>query len=79
MRARVDHLRRDLAVQHDRRGSPAPRTTSSLLVHRASMTGMVVMDYAARYAEALTEMAGWMAAGKLLSKRTSCAASRRSR
>jgi len=45
-----------------------PSNYLSLLVHRASMTGMVVMDYAARYAEAVAEMAGWMAAGKLLSR-----------
>jgi NADPH-dependent curcumin reductase CurA len=45
-----------------------PANYLSLLVHRASMTGMVVFDYAARYPEAITEMAGWMAAGKLLSK-----------
>ena len=37
----------------------------SLLVNRASMTGMVVFDYADRYAEAAREMAGWLAAGKL--------------
>jgi NADPH-dependent curcumin reductase len=45
-----------------------PANYLSLLVHRASMTGMVVMDYAARYPEAIAEMAGWMAAGKLTSK-----------
>ena len=32
------------------------------------MTGMVVFDYADRYAEAAREMAGWMAAGKLKSR-----------
>ena len=32
------------------------------------MTGMVVFDYAARYADAVREMAGWMAAGKLKSR-----------
>ena len=40
----------------------------SLLVNRASMTGMVVFDYAPRYPEAVREMAGWMAAGKLKSR-----------
>ena len=29
------------------------------------MTGMVVFDYADRYAAAAREMAGWMAAGQL--------------
>jgi NADPH-dependent curcumin reductase CurA len=37
----------------------------SLLVNRASMTGMLVFDYANRYPEAMREMAGWLAAGKL--------------
>ena len=45
-----------------------PANYLSLLVHRASMTGMVVFDYAARYAEAAREMAGWMAAGQLKSR-----------
>ena len=40
----------------------------SLLVNRASMTGMVVFDYADRYGEAAREMAGWMAAGQLKSR-----------
>jgi NADPH-dependent curcumin reductase CurA len=40
----------------------------SLLVNRASMTGMVVFDYAPRYPAAVAEMAQWMAAGKLRSK-----------
>jgi NADPH-dependent curcumin reductase CurA len=42
-----------------------PSNYLSLLVYRASMTGMVVFDYADRYAEASREMAGWVAAGKL--------------
>ncbi|MCY1073956.1 NADP-dependent oxidoreductase [Archangium lansingense] len=45
-----------------------PSNYLSLLVNRASMTGMVVFDYAARYGEAVREMAGWMAEGKLKSR-----------
>jgi hypothetical protein len=45
-----------------------PANYLSLLVNRASMTGMVVIDYAARFPEAIAEMASWMAAGKLTSK-----------
>ncbi len=45
-----------------------PKNYLSLLVNRASMTGMVVFDYAERYAQAGREMAGWMAAGKLKSR-----------
>ncbi len=42
-----------------------PANYMSLLVNRASMTGMVVFDYASRYGEAAREMAGWMATGQL--------------
>jgi NADPH-dependent curcumin reductase CurA len=45
-----------------------PSNYLSLLVSRASMTGMVVFDYADRYAEAAREMAGWMAEGRLRSE-----------
>ena len=42
-----------------------PSNYLSLLVNRASMTGMVVMDYTDRFEEAVREMAGWMKAGNL--------------
>ncbi len=42
-----------------------PSNYLSLLVNRATMKGMVVFDYAERYAEAALEMAGWMQQGKL--------------
>ena len=45
-----------------------PRNYLTLLVQRATMKGMLVFDYADRYAEAAREMAGWMAAGKLKSR-----------
>ena len=45
-----------------------PSNYLSLLVNRATMRGMVVFDYAARYGQAACEMAGWMAAGKLKSR-----------
>jgi NADPH-dependent curcumin reductase CurA len=45
-----------------------PSNYLSLLVNRASMTGMVVFDYADRYPEAFEAMAGWRAAGKLKSR-----------
>jgi NADPH-dependent curcumin reductase CurA len=49
-------------------GVKGPSNYLSLLVNRASMTGMVVFDYADRYAEAAREMAGWMKEGKLVSR-----------
>lgn len=45
-----------------------PSNYLSLLVNRASMTGMVVFDYVARYGEAVQEMAGWMRSGQLKSR-----------
>ena len=45
-----------------------PSNYLSLLVNRASMKGMVVFDYADRYADAARAMAGWMAAGTLKSR-----------
>jgi NADPH-dependent curcumin reductase CurA len=45
-----------------------PSNYLSLLVSRASMTGMVVFDYAARYGEAASELAGWLSDGSLISR-----------
>jgi len=45
-----------------------PSNYLSLLINRASMTGMVVFDYAERYSEGFKAMAGWLAAGTLRSR-----------
>jgi NADPH-dependent curcumin reductase CurA len=45
-----------------------PSNYMALLVKHASMTGFVMSDYLDRYAEAVTEMAGWLASGKLVSR-----------
>jgi NADPH-dependent curcumin reductase CurA len=45
-----------------------PSNYLALLVSRASMIGMVVFDYAARYGEAAAEIAGWMREGRLISR-----------
>jgi hypothetical protein len=45
-----------------------PSNYLSLLVSRASMTGMVIFDYAPRFAEAAGELAGWLADGRLVSR-----------
>jgi NADPH-dependent curcumin reductase CurA len=42
-----------------------PANYLSLLVNRASMTGMLMVDYLARAGEARTAMAQWMKEGKL--------------
>jgi NADPH-dependent curcumin reductase CurA len=46
-------------------GVKGPANYMSLLVNRASMTGMVVFDYADRYPEAGRDMAGWLKSGQL--------------
>jgi hypothetical protein len=40
----------------------------SLVVNRASMTGFVVTDYAARFDQAAGELGGWRASGRLRSR-----------
>ena len=45
-----------------------PSNYLSLLVNRARMEGIVVFDNIANYAAAATEMAGWIAQGKLKAK-----------
>lgn len=49
-------------------GTKGPANYLSLLVNRASMTGMLVFDYADRYPEALQQLGQWLAAGKLKSR-----------
>ncbi|MBA4177252.1 MAG: NADP-dependent oxidoreductase [Leptothrix sp. (in: Bacteria)] len=45
-----------------------PKNYLSLLVNRARMEGMVVFDYAARYPQAVAEMAGYLREGRMKSK-----------
>jgi len=45
-----------------------PANYLSLLVNRARMQGMIVFDYADRYAEGAKEMAGWLREGRLKSR-----------
>jgi NADPH-dependent curcumin reductase CurA len=42
-----------------------PSNYLSLLINRASMTGMIVFDYESQYPEAMREMAGWLSEGRL--------------
>ena len=43
-----------------------PKNYLSLLVNRASMTGMVVFDFAPMYGQAMNEIAKWIEQGKLI-------------
>jgi len=45
-----------------------PANYLSVLINHASMTGFVVSDYGDRLAEGVAEMAGWYAAGKVVSR-----------
>jgi NADPH-dependent curcumin reductase CurA len=55
--------------QYNATGSvQGPKNYLSLLVSRASMTGMVVFDYADRFAGAAAEMAGWLQDGRLTTR-----------
>ena len=45
-----------------------PSNYLSLLVNRASMTGMVVFDWASRYGEAVAQMSQWIQSGQLKSR-----------
>jgi NADPH-dependent curcumin reductase len=49
-------------------GLHGPSNYLSLLVNHASMTGFTMGDYLDRYGEAVQEMAGWLASGKLISR-----------
>ena len=44
---------------------PAPRNLSRLIMKRALMQGFLVSDYMPRAAEAVRDLVGWYAAGKL--------------
>ncbi|MFF2630908.1 hypothetical protein ACFVUN_34735 [Kitasatospora griseola] len=45
-----------------------PSNQLALLVRRARMEGFVVFDYAARYRDAVRELAGWFADGRLTAR-----------
>jgi NADPH-dependent curcumin reductase CurA len=45
-----------------------PKNYLSLLVNRARMQGMVVFDYADRYAQAVAELAGYLKDGRMKSR-----------
>jgi len=44
---------------------PGPRNYTNLIVRRARMEGFLVTDYAARFGEAIADLARWTAEGKL--------------
>ena len=54
--------------QYNSTAVEGPKNYMSLLVNRASMTGMVVFDYAKRYGEAVNDLATWLANGDMVSQ-----------
>ena len=57
-----------ISQYNNREAIKGPSNYLSLLVNRASMTGMVVMDYASGYQDAGMQMGMWMMQGKLKSR-----------
>lgn len=49
---------------------PGPRNYFNLVFRRARMEGFIVLDYAARFPEAVAEMQGWIDAGQLKQSET---------
>lgn len=54
--------------QYNSTAVEGPKNYMSLLVNRASMTGMVVFDYAKRYGEAVNDLATWLGNGDMVSQ-----------
>ena len=54
--------------QYNAEQARGPSNYLALIAARASMTGFLVFDYAARYPEAISELAGWLREGKLVSR-----------
>jgi NADPH-dependent curcumin reductase CurA len=50
---------------NDTEPPPGPRAFGNLLVQRATLQGFIVLDHFGRLPEAITELGGWMAEGKL--------------
>ena len=44
---------------------PGPRNLMNLVIRRGRMEGFIVIDYAARFGEAVRELSGWVQAGKI--------------
>ena len=49
---------------------PGPKNYFNLVFRRARMEGFIVLDYAARFPEAVQEMRGWMDSGQLQQSKT---------
>ncbi len=57
-----------ISQYNNKKAIKGPSNYLSLLVNRATMQGILVMDYAKDYGKAAKEMGGWIATGQLKSK-----------
>jgi NADPH-dependent curcumin reductase CurA len=48
--------------------APGPRNLMNLVTRRGRMEGFIVIDYAARFAQAQAELARWVAEGRIVSR-----------
>lgn len=53
---------------NDATPAPGPANYANLIVSRGRMEGFIILDYAARFPEAIGALAGWMKEGKLKQK-----------
>ena len=49
---------------------PGPRTFGNLLIQRVKLQGFIILDYYARFGEAIRQLSEWMGEGKLRSEET---------
>ncbi|MCB0831328.1 MAG: NADP-dependent oxidoreductase [Solirubrobacterales bacterium] len=47
-----------------------PRVFARLLIHRVKLQGFIILDYYARFGEAIAQLSGWVAEGRLKSEQT---------
>jgi NADPH-dependent curcumin reductase len=55
-----------IAGYNDRKGARGPANYTMLIIRRGRMEGFLILDYAARFAEAQQEMGRWLADGKII-------------
>jgi len=53
---------------NDATPAPGPANYGNLIVSRGRMEGFIILDYAARFPEAIGALAGWLKEGKLKQK-----------
>ena len=56
-----------IATYNDRGSMRGPANYRSLIIRRGRMEGFIILDFIARFPEAQTEMAGWLASGQIKS------------